>query len=146
MPRLLRVSCTILCAAFFVSPAPSQSVAPSNQVAPAPTKSTTTNGGSMLPRGTADSSVRLGTGDIVELSVYDIPELSTKTRVSSAGDIYLPLIDYVHVAGLTLAEAQGVIEKRLDEGGFVKNPHVHLLLDEYISGGASILGEVIRPG
>src|SRR4051794_34227624 len=41
-----------------------------------------------------DSSVRLGVGDLVEVSVYNIADLNTKTRVSSSGDLYLPLIDY----------------------------------------------------
>jgi polysaccharide export outer membrane protein len=93
-----------------------------------------------------DSSLRLGSGDLVEVSVYGVPELSTKTRVGSNGDVYLPLVDYVHVAGLTTEEAQAVIERRLEEGGFLKNPHVALLVDEYTSQGASVLGEVTKPG
>jgi len=94
----------------------------------------------------ADSSLRLGTGDLLELTVYNVPELSTKTRVSSSGDVYLPLIDYVHVAGLTIEEAQGLIEKRLADGGFLKSPHVTVFVNEYASQGASVLGEVSRPG
>src|SRR5215475_8901108 len=82
-----------------------------------------------------DSALRLGTGDLLEVSVYNVPDLSTKTRVGSAGDIYLPLVDYVHVAGLTINEAEAAIEKRLDQGGFIKNPHVHLFVDEYTSAG-----------
>ena len=93
-----------------------------------------------------DPNVRLGPGDLVELSVYDVPEMSTKTRVSSTGDLYLPLIDYVHVDGLTLDEAENVIEKRLEQGGFVKSPHVQLFVDEYASEGANVLGEVNKPG
>src|SRR5207245_269257 len=80
-----------------------------------------------------DSSVRLGSGDLVEVSVYNIPDLTTKARVSSSGDLYLPLIDYVHVSGLTIDEAEAVIEKRLDQGGFVKSPHVQLFVSEYTS-------------
>ena len=64
------------------------------------------------PHQTVDSSLHLGIGDLLEFSVYNVPELSTKTRVGSNGDIYLPLIDYVHVAGLTPEEAQTLIEKR----------------------------------
>ncbi len=93
-----------------------------------------------------DSNIRLGTGDLIEVSVYNVPELSTKTRISNAGDVYLPLIDYVHVGGLTIDEAEVVIEKRLDQGGFVKNPHVQLFVHEYTSEGASLLGEVAKPG
>ncbi len=96
--------------------------------------------------GSADSSLRLGIGDLLEFGVYNVPELSTKTRVGNNGDIYLPLIDYVHVAGLTTEEAQTIIEKRLSEGGFLNNPHVTLFIDEYTSQGASVLGEVGHPG
>ena len=92
------------------------------------------------------SSLRLGTGDLVDVGVYNVPELTTKARVSSKGEIYLPLIDYVQVAGLTAEEAEGLIQKRLSDGGFVKNPHVTLFVDQYASQGASILGEVAKPG
>jgi polysaccharide export outer membrane protein len=93
-----------------------------------------------------DSNVRLGVGDLVELSVYDVPELNTRTRVSSAGNLYLPLIDYVHVDGLTIEDAERVIERRLDQGGFVRNPHVQLFVADYASDGVSVLGEVNKAG
>lgn len=92
------------------------------------------------------SSLRLDAGDLVEVGVYNVPELTTKARVSSKGEIYLPLIDYVHVADLTAEEAEGLIQKRLSDGGFVRNPHVTLFVDQYASQGASVLGEVARPG
>ena len=89
---------------------------------------------------------RLGTGDLLNISVYNVPELNTKSRLGNNGDVYLPLIDYVHLAGLTVEEAQALIEKRLSDGGFVKNPHVTLNVDQSVSQGASLLGEVARPG
>jgi polysaccharide biosynthesis/export protein len=94
----------------------------------------------------AGSLLRLESGDLVEVGVYNVPELTTKARVSTKGDIYLPLIDNVHVAGLTAEEAEGLVQKRLSDGGFVKNPHVTLFVDQYASQGASVLGEVARPG
>jgi polysaccharide export outer membrane protein len=80
------------------------------------------------------------------VSVYNVPELATKTRVSENGDIYLPLVDYVHVEGLTPEEAQHVVEKRYAEGGYLKDPHIAIFIDEYASQGVSVLGEVVRPG
>lgn len=97
----------------------------------------------------ADSSasqVHLGPGDLIEISVYNVPELTSKARVSSNGDIYLPLIDYVHVGDLTQEEAQRVIEKRLSDGGFVNNPHVTVFVADNASGVVTLLGEVARPG
>ena len=96
--------------------------------------------------GIDSANVRLGAGDLVEMNVYGVPELSTKARVSNAGDLYLPLVDYVHVGDLTLEEAQTLIQKRLVDGGFVKGPHVSLFIDEYASQAVTMLGEVARPG
>ncbi len=90
--------------------------------------------------------IKLGPGDLVEVSVYGVPELATKARVSNDGDLYLPLVDYVHVSGLSLEESQKMIEKRLEDGGFVKNPHVTIFVDDYASQGITLLGEVGRPG
>lgn len=90
--------------------------------------------------------LRLGPGDLLEVGVYNVPELTTKARVGNSGDVYLPLIDYVHVGDLTVEEAQSLIEKRLGDGGFVRNAHVTIFLDESASQGVTILGEVAKPG
>jgi polysaccharide export outer membrane protein len=88
--------------------------------------------------------LKLAPGDLVEMTVYNVPELTTKTRIASNGDIYCPLVGYMHVGGLSAEEAQAAIEKRLSD--FVKSPHVSLFVSEYASEGASVLGEVVRPG
>lgn len=92
------------------------------------------------------SLLKLGAGDLIEVTVYNVPELTTKARIGNSGDVYLPLIDYVHVGGLTTEEAQSLIEKRLGDGGFVRSPHVTIFVDESTSQGVTILGEVSRPG
>lgn len=94
----------------------------------------------------ANSNVKLGVGDLIEITVFGVPDLSTKTRVSGSGDVYLPLIDYVHVADLTTDEAQDLIQKRLEDGGFVRGPHVSIFVDESASQAITLLGEVMKPG
>ena len=89
-------------------------------------------------------SLQLGVGDLIEMTVYDVPELTTKTRISSTGDIYCALIGPTHVAGLTTEEAAQLIQKRLS--AFLKAPYVSLFVTEYASQGASLLGEVAKPG
>lgn len=91
-------------------------------------------------------TTKLGPGDLIELNVYNVPDLSTKARVGLSGDVYLPLIDYVHLGGLTLEESQALIEKRLEDGGFVRNPHVTIFVDDASSQGVTVLGDVGRPG
>jgi polysaccharide export outer membrane protein len=92
------------------------------------------------------SLLKLSAGDLLEVSVYNVPELSTKARVGTSGDVYLPLIDYVHVGELTVEEAQVLIQKRLEDGGFVHGAHVTIFVDESASQGVTILGDVARPG
>jgi len=78
--------------------------------------------------------------------VFGVPDLSTKARISGSGDVYLPLIDYVHLANLTTDEAQELIQKRLEDGGFVRGPHVSIFVDESASQAITLVGEVVRPG
>lgn len=114
-----------------------------------PAKSSAQNSGSqnsILPGEANASMFKLSAGDLIELNVYNVPELSTKARVGSSGDLYLPLIDYVHVADLTVDQAQVAIAKRLEDGGFVRNAHVTIFVDESSSQGVTILGEVAKPG
>jgi len=95
-------------------------------------------------QGAAGSPLELGAGDLVEMTVYNVPELATKTRISTKGEMYCPLVGYVHVAGLTTEQAQNQIEEQLAK--FVKDPHVTLFVSQYASQGASVLGEVTKPG
>ena len=98
------------------------------------------------PRMLANSNVKLGIGDLIEVSVFGVPDLSTKARISGSGDVYFPLIDYVHIADLTADEAQQLIQKRLEDGGFVRGPHVSIFVDESASQAITLVGEVNHPG
>jgi polysaccharide export outer membrane protein len=127
-------------------PSQNQKVAPFPSAAqPVPAANGTIPASNSVAPG--DSSfLKLGGGDLIEVNVYNVPELSTKARVSNSGDVYLPLINYVHVGDLTVEEAQSLIGKRLEDGGFVRNSHVTIILDESASQGVTILGEVSKPG
>jgi polysaccharide biosynthesis/export protein len=88
----------------------------------------------------------IGAGDLVEMSVFDTPELSGKLRVSNTGDIILPLVGSLHVAGLKAEEAQNLIRQKLIDGAFLKDPQVTVFIAEYATQNVSVLGEVKTPG
>src|SRR5579863_794510 len=88
----------------------------------------------------------IGAGDLVEMSVFDTPELSGKLRVSNTGDIILPLVGSIHVAGMKAEDAQNLIRQKFIDGGFLKDPQVTVFVAEYATQGVSILGEVKTPG
>lgn len=92
------------------------------------------------------TQLRIGGGDLLNVNVYGVPELAQDVRVNNSGDVYLPLVGYVQLGGLTPDQAQTVIENRLREGEFVKNPHVSVSLKDYLNQSATVTGEVNRPG
>lgn len=89
---------------------------------------------------------RLGSGDIVQISVYDHPELQMETTIDEQGRISFPLIGDVVVAGETPATAQRLIANGLEKGGFLKRTQVNLVVKEYRSKQVSVLGQVHKPG
>jgi len=90
--------------------------------------------------------IRIGPGDLLHLSVFDVPELTQVVRVSDTGDATLMLLGSLHLDGLTAAEAQALIEDRLQKGNFILDPHVSVIIREYGTQGVSVLGEVRKPG
>src|SRR5919108_1055762 len=91
-------------------------------------------------------TVRIGPGDDLDITVFGLPELSQHARVSNFGDVSLPLVGNLNLAGLSSDDAQALIERRLADGHFVNNPHVAVYVREYTSEGISLMGEVNRPG
>jgi polysaccharide export outer membrane protein len=88
----------------------------------------------------------IGAGDLVEMSVFDTPELSGKLRISNTGDVILPLVGTLHLQGLKAGEAQTLIRQKLIDGGFLKDPQVLVFVSEYATQGVAVLGEVKNPG
>lgn len=88
----------------------------------------------------------LGPGDLLEISVFEIPELSQTIRISGAGSVEFPLIGSVAVAGKTTSQAAQIIGDELRHRDFVKNPVVNILVKQFATQGVSVLGEVRKPG
>jgi polysaccharide export outer membrane protein len=88
----------------------------------------------------------LGPGDLLEISVFDTPELSQRVRIASNGTIRLALIGEIQAGGMTLADLRQLIAKLLVDGRYVKDPQVSLFVVEYSGQLVYVLGEVNRPG
>lgn len=93
-----------------------------------------------------DSSLVIGPGDELDITVYGAPDLSGHTRVGSDGNISLPLVGYVHIAGLSSDQAQQAISRQLQEKHVVKEPQVSVFVKEYTNSEISVAGEVAKPG
>lgn len=89
---------------------------------------------------------QIGMGDMVRVTVFRNPELTTEARVSERGTILFPLIGEVAVSGLTPAQVGKVISDRLAKGRYVVNPEVTVSLAQINSRQVSVLGNVQKPG
>jgi len=90
--------------------------------------------------------ILLGSGDLLEIAVFDTPELNQKVRVNSDGKITLALIGEIEVKGISPAALEMMIRSKLVDGHFVKDPQVSVFVAEYVGQMANVTGEVNRPG
>jgi polysaccharide export outer membrane protein len=101
----------------------------------------------------ASSDYRLGPEDLVEITIFNIPEATNLergvtprtniVRVSEQGQISLPLIGEIDVRGVTVLG----LEKKLREAydPYIHNPQVGVLVREYRQR-VSVIGSVQKPG
>ena len=87
----------------------------------------------------------LGPGDLIELRVFEAPELTTQVRISSRGFITLPLLGDVEVAGLTARQLEIKVES-LYRAKYIRDPHVSLFVQEHLSQKVTFVGQVKTPG
>ena len=90
--------------------------------------------------------MRIGAGDLLEVSVFGVSDFKQEGRVSEGGEISLPLVGSIDIGGQTIEEAQKIIEQALVKGGYFRDPHVTVLIKDFASQGVSVLGEVMKPG
>ena len=88
----------------------------------------------------------LGMGDMLRISVFRNPELTTEARVSERGTILFPMIGEVPVSGLTPSQAGARIADKLRSGKYVVNPEVTVSMMQVNSRQVSVLGNVVKPG
>ena len=88
---------------------------------------------------------RVGSQDLLEISVFGVSELTHQARVNSNGMINLPLIGGVMAGGRTVPE----LEKELGEkyaDGYLQNPQVTVFVKEYTSQRVTLEGALEKPG
>lgn len=90
------------------------------------------------------SDYRLGSGDVIKITVFEEPDLGMEdVRLSDAGTISYPFLGEVQVAGLTAGQLEARITEGL-KGDYLVNPNVTVLVTEYRQ--FYIHGEVEEPG
>lgn len=117
--------------------------------------------GAMNP---AYADLKIVPGDVISIATAGVPELTTASqtssgsvafgtapaalmgiKVSAGGEISLPYLGAVRVAGLSATEAAAAISDGLKRGGFLVDPQVTVQLVDSPTRAITVLGEVMRP-
>lgn len=94
----------------------------------------------------AANEYKIGSGDVVRISVYQNPDLTLETRITEAGIVTYPLLGTIRLGGLGVTAAEKLIGDGLRNGNFVKQPQVTIVVLQVRGNQASVLGQVNRPG
>jgi polysaccharide export outer membrane protein len=91
------------------------------------------------------STYTLGPGDELQISGPELEEMANKTnRIDGEGDLQVPLVGRVHIAGMTVQQSEVELNKKLS--AFIKHPQVSVEVKELRSQPASVVGAVNTPG
>jgi polysaccharide export outer membrane protein len=91
------------------------------------------------------SAYKIGPLDVLEISVFKVPELTQSVQVADNGMINLPLIGDVKAAGKTPSALEAELRRKLD-GTYIKAPSVRVFVKEFNSARVTVDGAVKTPG
>jgi len=118
---------------------PTASAVP-NSPAPAPAAEA-----AATPLVTAASDYVLAPDDVITMSVFREPDLTTQSQISSDGTVQLPLLGDVRIGGRSVRDARELITKLYDADYLVR-PQVYLNVAQYAKLTVTVLGQVAKPG
>ncbi len=141
----------VLVIAFFLSVSLSSIAAFAQYAGPAPTRSDSPNPNNKSLLQPAPSELVPGTaiflhpGDGIAVSVYGVPDYKVAARVDGSGSVDLPLIGNIHLAGLTVEQAQEAVAQKLISAQMILYPDVLISVQDSIVDVIGVMGEVNAP-
>lgn len=90
-------------------------------------------------------SYRIGPLDVLEITVFKVPELSKTLQVSEAGSINYPLVGEIQAGGRTAREIEQVLTAKLG-ARYLQNPQISVFVKEHNSQRITVEGAVKKPG
>src|SRR6266513_3689636 len=151
LPRLLLIAVTVTAGSLLAqSPAPVASAEPVRPTYPIPGMSSSAPAPAAaapaLPPGvSAPSGYILSANDQVAVEVFGEEDLRTNGRLNGEGNLSVPLLGSIHLAGLTLTQAATRLTD-LYARDYLVNPRVNVMLIGYAKRRFTMLGQINRPG
>lgn len=87
----------------------------------------------------------IGPEDVIDIDVFNAPELSKTVRVANDGTISLVLLGPIKAAGLTAQQLRQELEAKLGKT-YLENPRATVFMKEFHARPVSVIGAVERPG
>lgn len=92
----------------------------------------------------ASASYSLDSGDVLEISVFGLPDFKRRVTVNIDGDVTVPFIGEVRATGLSIADFRKNLTQQLTASGSMRNPQVTVELIEHRP--FFVSGDVAKPG
>ena len=92
-----------------------------------------------------NTAYKIGPHDVLEVAVFQVPELSKTAQVSDVGSISMPLLGEVPASGKTAQELERDLARRLGVK-YLQKPQVSVMVKEYNSQRITLEGAVKKPG
>ncbi len=93
---------------------------------------------------TLDEHYIIGKGDVLNITVWREPDVSSQVKVRLDGRISMPLVDDVMAAGMTPVELKDVLTGHMAQ--FIEEPEVTVIVNNQVSKSYYVLGEVSQQG
>jgi polysaccharide export outer membrane protein len=101
--------------------------------------------GNLASSKTFNGDYKIGPEDLIEITVFEVEKLNKTVRVSTKGEISLPLLGVLKIKGLTATELEKKVTDLLAEK-YIKDPYVTVFIKEYRNQRISVIGMVEKPG
>lgn len=95
---------------------------------------------------TLDADYKITANDLLEVEVFGVSELKRTVRVNTSGQIAMPLIGTLNVAGLTPADAEALIAVQYSSKNFLRDPQVSIFVKEFTTQRITLDGALVKPG
>lgn len=97
------------------------------------------------PLALAVEDYHIGPSDLLEISVFQVPEMSRTVRVNARGALTLPLIGQIQAGGLTGQQLEALLAQKLKET-YLQDPQVSVFIKEFVSQRVTVSGSVNKAG
>ncbi|WP_043958142.1 polysaccharide biosynthesis/export family protein [Lysobacter sp. A03] len=136
LPNLTRF--VALACALLLSACASRGPAPSGAVTVLPQ-------GDPVAEAVGRPEYRIGPSDLLTVTVFQVADLDREVRVNNSGQVSLPLIGVIDVAGMTVTEMEADVARRY-AATYLQNPQVTIFVKEFSSQRVTVSGSVEKPG